>query len=187
MGIIEDQQREIKAQVDQARQSARRAEQAAESQRAIYKWSKANPSWSCEANIHLLVEYLANAGILVNEDSLDLARSACKNQLAERVLKAPELTAEEKVWAENDRLKAMSPAELRAEVQAGIKKKLASPEYGSWGATYVPTFTAQEFLRMSPSQVKGLLHFPGSRSERPGVRSAIDAMLLQYAATKSNQ
>jgi hypothetical protein len=179
MSLIEDQQREIKAQIDQARQSARRAEQAAESQRAIYKWSKDNPSWACEANLQIMQSYLANAGIQISEDSLDLAKGACRHQLAERVPTPvlPELTAEEKVRAENARLQSLSREELREEIRSGIKRKLASPEYGGYGSTYVPNFTATEFLKMSTSQVKALLHYPGSNQERPGVRAGIDKLL----------
>jgi hypothetical protein len=177
MGLIEDQRLAVETEIKQARQSARRAEQAAESQRAIYEWSKANPSLSCEANIHLLVGYLSEAGILVSKDSLDLAKNACLRNLGVRAPEAPELTPEQKIQAENQRLKTLSPQELREEIRSGIKRKLASPEYGGYGSVYTPPFTVAEFLKMSASQVKELLHYPGSNQERPSVRAGIDKLL----------
>src|ERR1700686_5429451 len=105
MGIIEDQRNQMHAEIRAAQQSARRAEREAESQRAIYKWSKNNTSWSCEANRQLMCEYLAQAGIQVSADSLDLALRALRNNLAERpvIQEAPELTPEQKIQAENQR------------------------------------------------------------------------------------
>jgi hypothetical protein len=175
MGLIENQRATIEAEI----KAARREQQAAEAQRCLYLWSKKNPTWSCEANFQILQNYLGAAGIQVTEDSLDLALRATRNSLAEKVPTpvAPELTAAEKREAENNRLRGLSVAELRAEVQEDIKRKLASPEFGGWGSTYVPNFTAQEFLRMSPSQVKALIFYEGSRQERPGVRAGLDKLL----------
>src|SRR6202171_3029589 len=129
MGLIENQRATIEAEIKAARREQRAAERAAEAQHSIFKWAKKNPSWSCEANFQILQGYLANAGILVTEDSLDLAFQACRaaGQLAERVPTpvAPELTAQEKLTANNERLRGMSVAELRKEVQEDIKRKLA--------------------------------------------------------------
>jgi hypothetical protein len=182
MGLIEHQRATIEAEI----KAARREQQAAEAQRAVYLWSKNNPALALEANYQILQSFLAKAGIQVTEESLELASRACKAQLAERITEreAPELTAAEKREAENTRLRSLSVAELRAEVQAGIKRKLATPEYGNYGAEFVPTFTAEEFVRMSPSQVKDLLHYPGTRQERPGVRVGINK-LLRDAGRKS--
>jgi hypothetical protein len=179
MGLIEDQRQHIEAEVKQARQSARRAEREAEAERSKYFWGKNNPAWNCLANLHLLEGYLANAGIEISNDSLDLAFRACRNTLAERVLTpvVPELTAAEKREAENNRLRSLSVSDLRAEVQANIKRKLATPEYGGYGSTYVPPFTASEFARMSPSKVRTILYYEGSNQERPGVRAGIDLLL----------
>jgi hypothetical protein len=184
--LIEDLRNQMDAEIRAAQQSARRAEQAAEAERSKYLWSKKHPTFAMEANFNIMETYLANAGILVSEDSLDLALRAVRNNLAERVLTpvVPELTAAEKREAENSRLRSLSVPELRAEVQANIKKQLATPEYGGWGSTFTPTFTASEFKRMSPAQVKNLLHYPGTNSERPGVRAGIDAMLLKDAESK---
>jgi hypothetical protein len=170
-------------------QSARRAEREALAERTKWLWGKDNPSFAIEANFQVMGRYLAQAGIQISDDAYDLAFRACRNQLAERVLEVPEPTAEEKVRAENDRLRGLSVAELRAEVQGDIKRKLASPEFGGWGSTYVPNFTAQEFLRMSPSQVKALIFYEGRRQERPGVRAGLDKLLrdaqILKEATKS--
>jgi hypothetical protein len=175
MGLIENQRDTIAAEI----KAARREQQAAEAQRCLYLWSKKNPNWACEANLQILSGYLSQAGILVTEDSLDLALRATRNNLAERVPTpvAPEPTAAEKREAENNRLRSMSVAALRAEVQANIKKQLATPEYGGYGSTYIPSFTAEEFKRMSPSQVQKILRYPGSTQERPGVRAGIDKLL----------
>jgi len=188
MGIIESQRQHIEAEIKQARHRQRLAEQAAEAERSKYKWAKSNPSWACEANFQIMENYLGTAGILVSEDSLDLALRALRNNLAERVLTpvVPELTAEERRIAENDRLKSLTPEELRAEIKANTARKLAHPNFGGYGSVFVPPFTAKEFLQMSPSKVRDLLQYPGSNQERPGVRAAIDK-LLQDAATKSNQ
>src|ERR1700730_355135 len=120
MGLLEDQRQHVESEIKQARHRQRLAEQAAEAERSVFKWAKQNPSWACEANFQILRGYLANAGILVGTDSLDLAFQACRaaGQLAERVPERvlPELTAQEKIKAENDRLRSMSREELRAEV-----------------------------------------------------------------------
>jgi hypothetical protein len=190
MSIIEDQQRAVAEEIKKARNQRMRAEQEKEAEKSKYLWAKANPSLALDANFFILENYLANAGIQISVDSLDLASRACKSQLAERLpeVVVPELTPEEKVRAENARLKSLSREELRAEIQTGIKKKLATPEYGGHGRTdYVPQFTAAEFKRFSPSKVRAILYYEGSNQERPGVRAAIDQMLLQDAATKSNQ
>jgi hypothetical protein len=179
--LIESQRQHIEAEIKQARQSARRAEWEAEAERSKYLWAKKHPSWGIDANLYLMQEYLSQAGIQISEDSLDLAFGALRGtgSLAERpvIQEAPELTAAEKREAENNRLRGLSVAQLRAEVQANAKKQLASAEYGGYGSTYVPNFTAQEFLRMSPSQVKALIFYEGSRQERPGVRLGLDKLL----------
>jgi hypothetical protein len=182
MGLIEDQRATMNAEI----RAARREQAAAEAQRCLYLWSKKNPTWSCEANFQILQNYLGAAGIQVTEDSLDLALRATRNSLAEKVPTpvAPELTAQEKIKAENARLQSLSREELRAEVQANMKRQLASPEYGGHGSVFVPKFSAEEFKQMSPSQVKEILQYPGSRQERPGVRAGIDAMLLKDAESK---
>jgi hypothetical protein len=177
MALIEDLRNQMDAEIRAAQKSARREERAAEAQRTKYLWSKQNPSWACEANLQIISEYLNRAGIEVSSDSLDLALRACRNNLAFRALEAPELTAEEKVRAENDRLRGLSVAELRAEVQANVKRQLAKPEWGGHGSVFVPKFSAEEFKKMSPSQVKEILQYPGSRQERPGVRAGIDKLL----------
>jgi hypothetical protein len=155
----------------------------------LYLWSRQNPTWSCEANLQILSGYLNQAGILITQDSLDLALRATRNSLAERVPvpEVPELTAAEKREAENSRLRSLSVAELRAEVQANIKKQLATPEFGGFGSVYTPPFTAAEFLRMSPSKVKDLLHYPGSNQERPGVRAGIDKLLREAQLLKESK
>jgi hypothetical protein len=175
MGLIENQRATIEAEI----RAARREQAAAEAQRCLYLWSKKNPTWSCEANFQILGDYLSRAGIQITEDSLDLALRACRNTLAERVFERvlPELTVQEKIKAENDRLRGLSVAELRAEVQGKIKRQLASPEYGGHGSVFVPKFSAEEFKKMSPSSVKEILQYPGSRQERPGVRAGIDKLL----------
>jgi hypothetical protein len=182
MGLIENQRATIEAEI----KAARREQQAAEAQRCLYLWSKKNPTWSCEANFQILSDYLSRAGIQITEDSLDLALRATRNNLAEKVPTpvAPELSAAEKREAENKHLRSLSVPELRAEVQENIKRQLATPAYGGHGSTYTPPFTAQQFLRMSPSQVKDLLHFPGTRSERPGVRAGIDKLLREQGFKK---
>jgi hypothetical protein len=175
MGLIEDQKATMNAEI----RAARREQAAAEAQRCLYLWSKKNPTWSCEANFQILQNYLNAAGIRVDEESLDLALRATRNNLAERapVLVAPELTAAEKREAENNRLRSMSREELRAEVQANIKKQLATPEYGGHGSTFTPSFTAEEFKRMSPTRVKEILQYPGSNQARPGVQAGINKLL----------
>jgi hypothetical protein len=175
MGLIEDQRATMNAEI----RAARREQAAAEAQRCLYLWSKKNPTWSCDANFQILQNYLGAAGIQVTEDSLDLALRATRNNLAEKVptAVAPGLTAQEKIKAENARLQSLSREELRAEVQANMKRQLASPEYGGHGSVFVPKFSAEEFKKMSPSQVKEILQYPGSRQERPGVRVAIDKLL----------
>jgi hypothetical protein len=182
MGLIEDQRATMNAEI----RAARREQAAAEAQRCLYLWSKKNPRWSCDANFQILQNYLGAAGIQVTEDSLDLALRATRNSLAEKVPTpvAPELSAAEKREQENTRLRSLSVAELRAEVQASMRRQLATPEYGGHGSTYVPTFTASEFKQMTPSQVTALLRYPGSNQERPGVRAGIDAMLLKDAESK---
>jgi hypothetical protein len=183
MGLIENQRATIEAEI----KAARREQQAAEAQRCVYLWSKQNPNWACEANFQILQNYLGAAGIQVTEDSLDLALRATRNSLAEKVPTpvVPELTAVEKVHAENARLKSMSPAELRTEVQENTRRRLASPEFGGYGSTYVPTFTASEFARMSTSQVQALLFYPGTRHERPGVRAGLDKLLRDAQLLKN--
>jgi hypothetical protein len=187
--LIEDLRNRMHTEIRSARQSARRAEQAAEAERSKYLWAKKHPSWGIDANLYLMQEYLSQAGIQISEDSLDLAFGALRGtgSLAERpvIQEAPEPTPQERRLAENERLKGLSVAELRAEVQAGIKKKLASPEYGGHGSTYVPNFSAQEFLRMSPRQVKALIFYEGSRQERPGVRAGIDKLLRDAQLSKA--
>jgi hypothetical protein len=185
MGLIEDQRQQIETEIKQARNRQRLAEQSVEAERSKYKWAKSNPSWACEANFQIMENYLANAGILVSEDSLDLALRACRRTLAERPVEVPELTAAEKREAENTRLRSLSVAELRAEVQANIKKQLATPEYGGYGSTsYVPPFTAAEFKRFSPTRVKEIMHYPDSNQERPGVRAGIDKLLREAQLLK---
>jgi hypothetical protein len=175
MGLIENQRATIEAEI----KAARREQQAAEAQRCLYLWSKKNQKWSCEANFKILQNYLGAAGIQVTEDSLDLALRATRNSLAEKVPTpvAPELTAAEKREQENNRIRSLSVPELRAEVQANIKRQLAKPEWGGHGSVFVPKFSAEEFKKMSPSQVKEILQYPGSRQERPGVRAGIDKLL----------
>jgi hypothetical protein len=177
MSLIEDQRATIEAEI----RAARREQAAAEAQRSIYEWSKNNPNLGLEANHQILRSYLEKAGIQITVESLDLAARAVRHQLAERTPEAPEvtLTAAEKIQAENERLRSLSVAELRAEVLVEKKRKLATPEYGGYGSIFVPSFTAQEFLKMSPSQVKDLLHFPGTRHERPAVRAGIDKLLRE--------
>jgi hypothetical protein len=165
-------------------QSARRAERGALAERTKWIWSKQNPSFAIEANFQVMEKYLAEARIQISDDAYDLAFRACRHQLAERVLEVPEPTAEEIRIARNEKLKSMSKEELKAELREEIKRKLATPEYGGYGSTYVPTFSAGEFLRMSTSQVKALMHYPGTNQERPGVRAGIDAMLLKDAESK---
>jgi hypothetical protein len=188
MALIEDLRNQMDAEIRAAQESARREERAAEAQRAKYLWSKQNPSWACEANLQIISEYLNRAGIEVSSDSLDLALRACRNNLAFRELEAPELTAAEKREAENNRLRGLSVAELRAEVQANIKRQLATPEYGGYGRTdYVPPFTAAEFKRFSPTRVKEIMHYPDSNQERPGVRVAIDKLLREAQLLKESK
>jgi hypothetical protein len=148
-------------------QSARRAEREALAERTKWLWGKENPSFAIEANFQVMGRY----------DGYDLAFRACRNQLAERVLEAPEPTADEKLTAHNERLKAMSVDELRRELKADIKRKLATPEYGSYGQSYVPNFSAKEFKQFPPTRVKEILQYPGSTQERPGVRAGIDKLL----------
>jgi hypothetical protein len=187
--LIEDLRNQMDAEIRTARQSARRAEQAAEAERSKYLWSKKNPTFAMEANFNIMETYLANAGILVSEDSLNLALRAVRNNLAERVLTpvVPELTAEEKRETENNRLRSMSREELRAEVQANMRRQLATPEYGGHGSTFTPSFTAEEFKRMSPSQVKALIFYEGSRQERPGVRAGLDKLLRDAQLLKESK
>jgi hypothetical protein len=184
MGIIEDQRQHIEAEIKQARHRQRLAAQAVEAERSKYEWAKQNPGLALDAKFFILENYLANAGIQISVDSLDLASRACKSQLAVRPPEAPELTAAEKREAENSRLRSLSVPDLRAEVQANIRRQLATPEYGGYGSTYVPPFTAAEFKRFSPTRVKEILHYPDSNQERPGVRAGIDAMLLKDAESK---
>jgi hypothetical protein len=184
MALIEDLRNQMDAEIRAAQKSARREERAAEAERSKYLWSKKNPSFALQANFQVMERYLAEAGIQVSEDSLDLALRSCLKNLAERPVEAPEPTAEEKVRAENARLKSLSREELRAEIQTGIKKKLASPNYGGFGSIFVPTFSAEEFLHFSPTRVKEIMHYPDSNQERPGVRAGIDAMLLKDAESK---
>jgi hypothetical protein len=184
MGLIENQRATIEAEI----KAARREQQAAEAQRCLYLWSKKNPTWSCEANFQILQNYLGAAGIQVTSDSLDLALRATRNSLAEKtpVPVVPELTAAEKREAENNRLRSLSVAELRAEVQANMRRQLATPEYGGHGSIFTPSFTAEEFKRMSPSQVRDLLKYPGSNQERPGgVRAGIDKLLRDAQLLKN--
>ena len=189
MGIIEDQKQEIREELNRQRRAVREAE----AQRNLYLWSKQNPTWACEANLQILSGYLNQAGIQVTEEALDLALRATRNNLAEKVPTpvVPDLTAEEKRTAENERLKSLSREALRAEIKAGIAAKLATPEYGGYGSTYVPPFTAAEFKQFSPTRVKEIMHYPDSNQERPGVRAGIDKLLreaqLLKDATKSNQ
>jgi hypothetical protein len=185
MGLIENQRATMHAEI----RAVRREQAAAEAQRCLYLWSKKNPTWSCEAKFQILQNYLGAAGIQVTEDSLDLALRATRNNLAEKVPTpvAPELTAAEKREAENNRLLGLSVAELRAQVQRETKERLASPEYGGHGSTYVPPFTAEEFKRMSPSQVRDLLKYPGSNQQRPGVREGIDRLLRDAQLLKESK
>jgi hypothetical protein len=151
-------------------------------------WAKKHPSWGIDANLYLMQEYLSQAGIQISEDALDLAFGALRGtgSLAERpvIQEAPELTSEQKIQAENQRLKSLSPQELREELRSGIKRKLATPEFGGLNSVYTPPFTATEFLKMSPSQVKDLLHYPGSNQERLGRREGIDRLLREAGKTR---
>lgn len=183
--LIDQQRATIAAEIQTARQSARRAAQSVEAERSKYLWSKKNPTFALDANLFILENYLNAAGILVSEDSLDLAFRACRNQLAERAPEAPEPTAQERQLAENARLQSLSPDDLRAEIRAGINRKLATPEYGGHGAVYVPDFSAQEFLKFSPTRVKEIMHYPGSNQERPGVRAGIDKLLRDAQLLKN--
>src|ERR1700730_18669339 len=98
--LIEDLRNEMHAEIRTARQSARRAEQAAEAERSKYLWAKKHPSWGIDANLYLMQEYLSQAGIQISEDSLDLAFSALRGtgSLAERpaIQEAPEPTPQER-------------------------------------------------------------------------------------------
>jgi hypothetical protein len=188
MALIEDLRNQMHAEIRTAQQSARRAEREAEAERSKYLWAKKHPSWGIDANLYLMQEYLSQAGIQISEDSLDLAFGALRGtgSLAERpvIQEAPELTPEQKIQAENQRLKSLSPQELREELRSGIKRKLATPEFGGFGSVYTPPFTAAEFLKMSPSQVKDLLHYPGSNQERFGRREGIDRLLREAGKTR---
>jgi hypothetical protein len=186
--LIESQRQHIEAEIKQARNRQRQAAQSVEAERSKYEWAKQNPTWALEANFEIMENFLANAGILVSEDSLDLALRATRNSLAEKVPTpvAPELSAAEKREAENNRLRSLSVAELRAEVQANMRRQLATPEYGGHGSIFTPSFTAEEFKRMSPSQVRDLLKYPGSNQERPGgVRAGIDKLLRDAQLLKN--
>jgi hypothetical protein len=188
MALIEDLRNQMHAEIRTAQQSARRAEGEAEAERSKYLWAKKHPSWGIDANLYLMQEYLSQAGIQISEDSLDLAFGALRGtgSLAERpvIQEAPELTAAEKREAENNRLRSLSVPELRAEVQANIKKQLATPEYGGHGAVYVAPFTAAEFKQFSPRRVKEIMHYPDSNQERPGVRAGIDKLLREAQLLK---
>jgi hypothetical protein len=167
--------------------SARKAESAAEAERATYLWAKANPTFALEANFQVMKNFLAEAGIQISADTdaYDLAFRACRNQLAERVQEVPEPTADEIRIARNEKLRNMSKEELHQEVRQEIKRKLATPEYGGYGQTYVPNFTASEFKRMAPSQAFAVLRYPNGQ-KRPGVEEAINKLLQDAVLSSSN-
>jgi hypothetical protein len=160
--------------------SARKAEAAAEAERATYLWAKANPTFALEANFQVMKNFLAEAGIQISADTdaYDLAFRACRNQLAERAPEVSEPTAEEVRIARNEKLKSMSKEELREQLRQDVRRRFEVP-------TWTPEFSASEFKRMSPSQVFAILRYPNGQ-KREGAEEAINKLLQDAVLSSSN-
>ena len=164
----------------QLQTAARKSQNAAEEERAIYLWSKAHPTYALQANYEVLRNYLNAAGIQISADTdaLDLAFRACRHQLAERAPDVPEPTADEVRATQNEKLKSMSKEELREQLRQDVRRRFEVP-------TWTPEFSASEFKRMSPSQVFAILRYPNGQ-KREGAEEAINKLLQDAVLSTSN-